>query len=193
MALRKLDVRGCRSVFINQVEGPQLTCPQLEDPQSVRLEGCLMNALLSNMLPSMQERAASDLSEMVAQSSQSELTAAGALSPLVKLLMKPEASEDLQEAAVWALSKLAEGHDHNKTAIAAAAGAIPALVQLLGPKSAADVQAVASRALSNLAFGRADIQAAIIATCAIPSLELLLESDTRTVRVEAAGALRNLV
>jgi hypothetical protein len=37
--LRKLDLRECRSLLLNQVEGLQVACTHLADPQSVKFEG----------------------------------------------------------------------------------------------------------------------------------------------------------
>jgi hypothetical protein len=58
--LRKLDLRGCSSADLNQVEGLKLTCTKLADPRSVELDG-LAHELQTNMPPNMQRQAADEL------------------------------------------------------------------------------------------------------------------------------------
>ncbi|KAG1676730.1 hypothetical protein FOA52_005019 [Chlamydomonas sp. UWO 241] len=58
--LRKLDLHDCPSVLISQVEGLQLSCTQLADPQSVVFEG-LVHDVLPNMPAAMQHAAADAL------------------------------------------------------------------------------------------------------------------------------------
>jgi hypothetical protein len=104
--LRKLDLRGCRPSLINQVEGLQLTCTHLADPQSVKFEG-LVHELLPNMPHAMQREAAHALRALAAHSAQNvaEITAAGAIPALVRLHVTSP-SADVWQAAARALENL---------------------------------------------------------------------------------------
>jgi hypothetical protein len=62
--LRKLDLRGCRSALLNQVEGLQVACSQLAAPSSVELEG-LVHELQPSIPPGMQARAARVLAKLL--------------------------------------------------------------------------------------------------------------------------------
>jgi hypothetical protein len=55
--LRKLDLSGCNPVLRNQVEGLQIACTHLADPQSVKFEG-MVHELQPNIRPVIQKLAA---------------------------------------------------------------------------------------------------------------------------------------
>jgi hypothetical protein len=103
--LRKLDLRGCSSALINQVEGLQLTCTQLADPQSVVFEG-LVHELQPFMPPSTQQLAADTLGTSAASSArnQAAIVAARAV-PALQLLLESD-SLYVRVAATGALHNL---------------------------------------------------------------------------------------
>ncbi|KAG1656433.1 hypothetical protein FOA52_006975 [Chlamydomonas sp. UWO 241] len=129
--LRKLDLRGCKGLDLQELEDLRLACTKLEDPTSVELEG-----LVHDLQPKMSPNARAGASKILADAchergleAQTAIAAAGAIPALVQLL-GPVSSADVQTAAAGALGHLAAGHAQNQAAISAA-GAIPALVALL--------------------------------------------------------------
>ncbi|KAG1664030.1 hypothetical protein FOA52_010449 [Chlamydomonas sp. UWO 241] len=174
--LRKLDVRGCYEMLLNEVADLQLTCTQLATPSSVQCEG-LVHDLQPSIAPDMQGHAALRLVRLCRVGgieAQDAMVAAGAIPTLVRLL-EPESSEGMQAAAADVLGNLA-CHAQNKAAITSA-GATPALVRLLGPESSQDVHETASFALRCLACDNSGNQAVISAAGAIPALVRLLRLD----------------
>jgi hypothetical protein len=99
--LRKLDLRDCRHVLLNQVEGLQLT--HLADTQSVKFEG-LVHELLPNMPHGMQWEAAYALRNLAAQNT-AAVTAAGAI-PALEWLQESSPSAAVRHAAARALESL---------------------------------------------------------------------------------------
>ncbi|KAG1662169.1 hypothetical protein FOA52_006388 [Chlamydomonas sp. UWO 241] len=194
--LRKLDLRGC-SFDSDEVEDLRLACTQLADPVSVQLEG-LVHDLQLNMSADSQEAALGSLTDMIDDEdggceAQTAIAACGIIPALVQLLLEPESSADVQEAAAGTLGWLADGHSRNQTACATA-GAIPALVQLLGSVSGARVQTAAAGALGILACDHFRNQAYVSDAGAIAALvQLMLEpassEDAQTAAARALGCL----
>ncbi|KAG1679525.1 hypothetical protein FOA52_011126 [Chlamydomonas sp. UWO 241] len=104
--LCKLDLRGCHSMLTNQVEC--LTCTQLADPATVKLEG-LVHELLPSMPPSWQGAAARELGALAANGAQNqaEIAAAGAIPALERLLNS--GPPFVRAAAALALRSLGAG------------------------------------------------------------------------------------
>jgi hypothetical protein len=102
--LRKLDLRGCRHVLLNQVEGLQLA--QLADPQSVKIEG-LVHELQPNIRPLIQQMAAGALRDLADHGAQTQaaITAAGAI-PALEWLQESSPLADVRQAAAEALENL---------------------------------------------------------------------------------------
>jgi hypothetical protein len=139
--LRKLDLRGCSPVLLNQAECLRLAC----DPLTVKFEGPV-HELQPNMPPGMQQAAATEL-WMLTDNGGPQIQAAiaaGACSPLVRLLA-PASSEALQ-VALFHLAYTVAG---NMAVVSA--GAIPALEMLLesGSPGARAAVAAALRTLSH--------------------------------------------
>lgn len=118
------------------------------------------------------------------------ITAAGALEPLVAVLLGA-ASPAVQSAAAGALANLLGEHITAGQAEVAAAG-IPALVDLLESDSPA-AQERAAAALANLAAASVACQQAIGESGSVPPLVALLASEhSPAVQEQAARALCNL-
>jgi hypothetical protein len=189
--LRKIDLRGCNSHLRDQVEDLRLTCIQLADPASVKIEGSVHN--LQPSFPTyMQAGAAAALIDVIrggGVEAKAAIAAAGAIPALVQLLASD--SPGVQMTAASALCILACGHAQSQAAIALA-GAIPAFVQLLRPGPEGDLQRAAASALSSLAAEHTANQAAFAAAGAIPLLVQLQGSTYAHVREAATGALLHL-
>jgi hypothetical protein len=103
--LRKLDLRDCSDLLLRAVQGLQLTCIHLADPQSVKIEG-LVHDLLPNMRPHIQSHAAWTLIDLAANSGQqAAITAAGAI-PALEQLQESSPKADVRQLAALALESL---------------------------------------------------------------------------------------
>jgi hypothetical protein len=104
--LRRLDLRGCPSALLNQVEGLQVACTQLADPQSVKFEG-MVHDLLPNTPPGIQGYAAGGLRDLAYGNADNTaaITAAGAI-PALEWLQESSPSADVRQAAARALDNL---------------------------------------------------------------------------------------
>ncbi|KAG1665997.1 hypothetical protein FOA52_010095 [Chlamydomonas sp. UWO 241] len=168
--LLKLDVRDSPEDLRSQVADLQTACTQLAAPSSVELKG-LVHELRPDMPPRVQ--AAGALGHMATYAPRkTTIPAAGAIPPLVQLLLAPDSSDEVLAAAAGALRNLAANHAQNKIVIARA-GAIPPQVHLLGPDFSEDMQQVAAGALGSLAHGNANNKSAIAAAGAIPLVILV--------------------
>ncbi|KAG1664750.1 hypothetical protein FOA52_004758 [Chlamydomonas sp. UWO 241] len=221
--LRKLYLGDMHSVLRDRRLGDVMlllkTCPQLEDPSKVVLEGLVLTLrpgfsmraweLAVTTLPCIHGVACdgacdrpskqADAMELVLQIAVSSMVpdmvaadfaAAGIFAALVQLLGLGVQARS-QRAAALALGRLAVIHDVWYRPAIIGAGAVPPLVGLLGPKSSAGMQMAAARALFCLGHGSAENRVVIAAAGAIPSLVQLLGSDSADsdVQFEAACAL----
>jgi hypothetical protein len=157
-------------------------------------------AALSAADPHQQAAAAKALGDAAAGSAsrRAEVVAAGALSPLVRLLESGDAASEACAAAARALGILARGGGEPQARIFEA-GAAPALVQQLLPalpgNGAAAAATAAARALAHLAADcSADQKATLLAAGALPALSSALASaDSGVGGGEAARALAELL
>lgn len=124
-------------------------------------------------------RSAAEALGHLAVRAQSEIIAAGAIEPLVDMLLK-STSEDTQLAATLALVNLSSRNEAGRPGIVSA-GAIAPLVRVLKATRSEELQARASSAINNLASHDAK---AIVRAGAIPILVQRLDQSA------GAGGLR---